>query len=38
MPLLINSTPKYHRHKRSGQAIVTLNGRDFYLGPVGHES
>ena len=24
--------PKYRRHKASGQAVVTLNGRDFYLG------
>lgn len=27
------SLPKYRKHKASGQAIVTLNGRDFYLGP-----
>jgi len=27
--------PKYRRHKASGQAIVTLNGKDFYLGPHG---
>jgi len=24
--------PAYRRHKASGQAVVTLNGRDFYLG------
>lgn len=24
--------PSYQRHKPSGQAVVTLNGRDFYLG------
>jgi hypothetical protein len=24
--------PSYRLHKPSGQAIVTLNGRDFYLG------
>jgi hypothetical protein len=24
--------PSYRRHKPSGQAIVTLDGRDFYLG------
>lgn len=24
--------PKYRFHKRSGQAVVTLNGRDHYLG------
>ena len=22
----------YRRHRPSGQAVVTLNGRDFYLG------
>ena len=25
--------PSYRRHKPSGQAIVSLDGRDFYLGP-----
>lgn len=25
--------PKYRKHKPSGQAVVTLNGRDHYLGP-----
>src|SRR6185503_9477088 len=24
--------PKYRLHKASGQAVVTLDGRDFYLG------
>ena len=33
MPLLTNSTPKYRHHTASGQAIVTLDGHDFYLGP-----
>ena len=27
--------PKYRKHKRSGQAVVTLDGKDFYLGPHG---
>src|SRR4051812_22353071 len=27
--------PSYRRHKPSGQAVVTLNGRDFYLGTHG---
>ena len=27
--------PKYRLHKASGQAVVTLNGRDIYLGPYG---
>ncbi|WP_406699189.1 site-specific integrase [Singulisphaera sp. Ch08] len=28
-------TPSYRFHKPSGQAVVTLNGRDFYLGKHG---
>jgi len=28
--------PKYRCHKPSGQAVVTLSGKDFYLGP--HDS
>ena len=24
--------PKYRRHRPTGQAVVTLGGRDFYLG------
>ena len=35
MPRLVNLTPKYRRHRHSGQAIVTFNGRDHYLGPYG---
>ncbi len=35
MPKLTTSTPKYRKHRASGQAIVTLDGRDFYLGPHG---
>jgi integrase len=27
--------PKYRRHKPTGQAVVTLNGKDFYLGRYG---
>lgn len=26
-------TPKYRKHKASGQALVTIAGRDHYLGP-----
>src|SRR5687768_17499582 len=26
------STPKYRKHKASGQAVVTIGGRDHYLG------
>ena len=32
MPQLKNRVPSYRLHKASGQAVVTLNGRDFYLG------
>ncbi len=27
--------PSYRLHSRSRQAVVTLNGRDYYLGPYG---
>jgi integrase len=27
--------PKYCRHKASGQAVVSINGKDYYLGPYG---
>jgi integrase len=29
------SLPKYRKHKKSGQAVVTLSGVDHYLGPHG---
>lgn len=32
MPRLIHALPKYRRHRKSGQAVVTLKGRDHYLG------
>jgi hypothetical protein len=32
MPQLTNRLPSYRYHKSSGMAIVTLNGRDVYLG------
>jgi integrase len=35
MPRLTRSIPSYRKHKASGQAVVTLGGRDFYLGPYG---
>lgn len=36
MPKLHNGkVPAYRRHKQSGRAVVTLNGRDFLLGPYG---
>ncbi len=28
MPRLTNAAPKYRKHRASGQAIVTLNGKD----------
>jgi len=33
MPKLLHVQPKYRLHRASGQAVVTLNGRDHYLGP-----
>ncbi len=27
--------PSYRRHKPTGQAVVTLDGRDIYLGKYG---
>ncbi len=35
MPKLSRSLPAYRRHRASGQAIVTISGRDIYLGPHG---
>ena len=35
MPKLTRSLPKYRKHKATGQAIVTIGCRDFYLGPHG---
>ena len=32
MPKLNGRVPKYSLHRASGQAIVTLNGTDHYLG------
>ncbi len=32
MPAHSPRTPSYRHHKPSGQAVVTLDGRDFYLG------
>jgi hypothetical protein len=32
MPRLINSNPHYCKHKASGQAVVTIDGKDYYLG------
>ena len=35
MPRLAYSLPRYRRHRGSNQAVVTLNSRDYYLGPYG---
>src|SRR3954471_9492730 len=35
MPRLVVATPKYRKHKPSGQAVVTIAGKDCYLGPHG---
>ncbi len=35
MPWSNNHLPKYRKHRASGQAVVTLSGQDFYLGPHG---
>lgn len=35
MPELKHRPPSYRHHKASGQALVTLNGRDHYLGKYG---
>jgi hypothetical protein len=35
MPKLRNTTPSYRHYKASGQAVVTLDGVDFYLGTHG---
>jgi hypothetical protein len=29
------SVPTYRFHKARGPAVVTLDGRDYYLGPYG---
>lgn len=31
----IRRVPRYRKHEPSGQAVVTLNGKDFCLGPHG---
>jgi integrase len=37
MPWRSDHHPAYRLHRASGQAVVTLNGRDHYLGPYGGE-
>lgn len=38
MPRLLQSVPKYRKHRASGQAVCTINGRDYYLGPYGSKA
>ncbi len=33
MPRCVNCVPKHRLHRASGQAVVTIAGRDTYLGP-----
>ena len=35
MPRLVRRVPRFSKHRASGQAVVTLSGQDFYLGPHG---
>ncbi len=32
MPRLTDSVPKYRKHKGTGRAVDTINGRDYCLG------
>ncbi len=38
MPRHTESVPRYCRHRASGQAVVTINGRTHYLGPHGTQA
>src|SRR5205085_10782223 len=38
MPRLVNQNPSYRKHRASGQAIVTIDGQDIYLGPYGTQA
>lgn len=38
MPKLVSTLPKYRKHRASGQAVVTLQGQDHYLGPHGSKA
>jgi hypothetical protein len=35
MSKLSTAVPKYRKHRASGQAVVTINGKDHDLGPHG---
>jgi hypothetical protein len=32
MPILRDRVPKYRLHRATGQAVVSLSGKDYYLG------
>src|SRR5687768_5396343 len=38
MPQLTHRLPKYRKHKISGQAVVTVDGKDVYLWPYGTQA
>jgi hypothetical protein len=38
MPKLSRAVPKYRKHKATGQAVVTISGRDRYLGRYGTQA
>lgn len=38
MPRLNQTLPRYRLHRASGQAVVTIGGRDHYLGPFGSDA
>jgi hypothetical protein len=38
MPRLIQAVPKYQKQRASSQAVVAINGGDYYLGPYGARS
>lgn len=38
MPKKMPKTPSYRKHKVTGQAVVTLGGKDFYLGLHGSKA
>jgi hypothetical protein len=32
-----HAVPKYRKHRASGQAVITILGREHYLGPHGSQ-
>ncbi len=38
VPRLNHALPRYSMHRASGQAVVTIGGRDHYLGPFGSDA